>query len=126
MAGIILAEVTEQNFNDEVLNSDIPVLACFTTSWCRACFPTCFVADRLAKEYEGSMKFVRVDMEKSRGIAERYHIIVVPTILFFQNSQPVKKLLGFQERRSLRDLLDALLAGGEAPIDVSGKHDEEA
>ena len=71
------------------------------------------------KEYKGSVKFVRVDMEKSSGIAERYHIIAVPTILLFQNSQPVKRLLGFQERSSLKALLNSATAENEtteAPI----------
>jgi len=126
MVGKMLTEVTEQNFDEEVLNSDLPVFACFTTSWCRACFPTCFVADELANRYEGRIKFVRIDKEKVPEISEEYHITVVPSIIFFQDSQMIKKLLGYQEGRALRDMLDALLAGVEAPINVSEEHDEEA
>jgi len=126
MVGKMLTEVTEQNFDEEVLNSDLPVFACFTTSWCRACFPTCLVADELANRYEGRIKFVRIDKEKAPEISDEYHITVVPSIILFQDSQMIKKLLGYQEDRALRDLLDALSAGGEAPINVSEEHDEEA
>ena len=122
----MLTEVTEQNFDEEVLNSDLPVFACFTTSWCRACFPTCFVVDELANRYEGRIKFVRIDKEKVPEISAEYRITVVPSIILFQDSQLIKKLLGYQEERALRDLLDALSAGGEAPINVSEEHDEEA
>jgi len=126
MVGKMLTEVTEQNFDEEVLNSDLPVFACFTTSWCRACFPTCFVADDLANRYEGQIKFVRIDREKVPEISDEYHITVVPSIILFRGSRMIKKLLGYQEETALRYLLDALSAGGEAPINVSEEHNEEA
>jgi len=126
MVGEMLTEVTEQNFDKEVLNSDLPVFACFTTSWCGHCFQTCFVADELANRYEGRIKFVKIDKEKAPEISEEYHITVVPSIIFFQDSQMIKKLLGYQERRVLRTKLDALLAGVKAPINISEEHDEEA
>jgi len=126
MVGKMLTEVTEQNFEEEVLNSDILVFACFTTSWCRACFPTCFVADELANRYEGRIKFVRIDKEKVPRMSAEYNITVIPSIILFQDSQITKKLLGYQEKMALRDILDALLAGVEAPISVSEECDEEA
>jgi len=124
MAGKMLIEVTEQNFDEEVLNSDLPVFACFTTSWCRSCFPTCFVADELANRYEGRIKFVRIDKEKAPEISDEYHIIVVPSIFLFQDSQMIKKLLGYQEESALRDMLDALSSGVEAPLNISEEDDE--
>ena len=126
MAGEMLTEVTEQNFDQEVLNSNLPVFACFTTSWCRACFPTCFVADKLVNQYEGQVKFARIDKEKAPEISDEYHITVVPSIILFQDYQMIKKLLGYQKEGALRNLLDALSAGGEAPINVSEEHDKEA
>jgi len=126
MVGKMLTEVTGQNFDEEVLNSDIPVFACFTTSWCRACFPTCFVADELANRYEGQIKFVRIDREKVPEISDEYHITVVPSVILFQDSQMIKKLLGYQEESALRDMLDALSAGVEAPLNISEEDDEEA
>ena len=105
-----MIEVTERDFDKEVLDCKLPVFVCFTTKWCRSCYPTCLLANELAKEYDGSVKFVRLDMEKSPDISERYHIITVPTILLFQGSQPVKKLLGFQERGSLKRLLGDAIA----------------
>jgi thioredoxin 1 len=124
MVGEMLTKVTKQNFDEEVLNSDIPVFVCFTTSWCHACFPTCFVADDLVNRYEGRIKFVRMDKEKVPEISDEYHITVVPSIILFQDSQMIKKLLGYQEERALRDLLDALLAGVEAPTNILEEHVE--
>ena len=126
MVGKMLIEVTEQNFDEEALNSDLPVFACFTTSWCGHCFPTCLVADGLVNQYEGRIKFVRIDKEKVPEISDEYHITVVPSIIIFQDSRMIKKLLGYHKEEALRDLLDALSAGGEGPINVSEEHDEEA
>ena len=126
MVGKMLIEVTEQNFDEEVLNSDLPVFACFTTSWCQACFPTCLAADELVNRYKGRIKFVRIDKEKTPEISDEHHITVVPSIIIFQNSQITKRLLGYQEKVALRNLLDALLAGVEAPINISEEYDEEA
>ena len=115
----MLNEVTKQNFDEEVLGSELPVFACFTTSWCRACFPTCSIADDLANRYHGRIKFVRIDKEKALEVSDKYHITVIPSVILFQGSQMVKKLLGYQEEKALRGLLDALVAGNETPINVS-------
>ena len=107
-----MIEINDREFDKEVLECEVPVFTCFTTRWCRSCYPTCLFANGLVKEYEGYVKFVRVDIEESPEIVERYNIMVVPTILLFQNSQLVKKLIGFQEIRSLRALLNS--ATGES------------
>jgi thioredoxin 1 len=110
MAVTVLTGITDQNFDDEVLESALPVFACFTVRWCRSCYPTCLVANELAEKYEGKIKFVRVDADRSPEISARYHVRALPTIIIFQDSQPAKTLPGYQERRSLKYLLDSLLA----------------
>jgi len=113
MVGLVLTGITEQNFDDEVLESALLVFACFTARWCHSCYPTCLIADELAKKYEGKIKFVRVDAERSGKISARYHVRALPTIIIFQDSQPVKTLPGYQEPGSLKYLLDSLLAQEE-------------
>jgi len=103
-------EVTERDFDKEVLESELPVFTCFTARWCHTCYPTCLSADELVKEYEGRVKFVRVDTEGSPDTSAQYRIKVVPTILLFKDSQPVEKLLGFQDRKSLKRLLGDVTA----------------
>jgi len=105
-----MIDVAERNFDKEVLECELPVFACFTARWCHSCYPTCLLADELVKEYEGSVKFVRVDIEGSPKASAQYHITVVPTILLFKNSQPVEKLLGFQDIKSLKRLMGDITA----------------
>jgi thioredoxin 1 len=102
-----MIEINERDFTKEVLECELPVFACFTTQSCHNCYPACLLADQMVKEYDGRIKFVRLDTEKSPGIAEKYHIIAVPTVLVFQNAREVNRLLGFQERSTLKSLLNS-------------------
>ena len=108
-----MMEIIDRDFDSEVLECELPVFTCLTTKWCHSCYPTCLFAKELAKNYDGRVKFVEIDIEKSPEVAERYHVIAVPTILLFQDSQLVKKLVGFQERSSLRALLSSATAENE-------------
>jgi thioredoxin 1 len=105
-----MIEVAERDFDKEVLECELPVFACFTARWCHTCYPTCLFANELVKEYEGSVKFVKVDTERSPEVSARYSITVMPTILLFKDSQPVEKLLGFQDHNSLKRLLGDVTA----------------
>ena len=116
-----MMEIIDRDFNSEVLECELPVFTCLTTKWCHSCYPTCLFAEELAKDYDGRVKFVKVDIEESTEIAERYHVIAVPTILLFQDSQLVKKLVGFQERSSLRALLNSARAENEQQRGKSGQ-----
>ena len=111
--GTMIIAITGQDFDEEVLKSDLPVFACFTNSQCGSCFALCLVMEELAKEYEGRMKFVRIDIEKEPELAARYNIVPLPAVLLFQDSEPVKKLLGFQYKGSVRHVLDSVIAGSE-------------
>lgn len=108
-------EITDNDFEKEVLKCELPVFTCFTAEWCRSCYPTCLLADELAKRYGDRTKFVRVDTDKSPEVSARYRVFVLPTILVFHNYKPVKKLIGFQDRKSLKRLLDSVIAAMEAP-----------
>jgi thioredoxin 1 len=116
-----MIEISERDFEKEVLECELPVFVCFTTRWCGHCFPTCLTADELESRYDGRIKFVRIDKEKAPEISDKYHIIAVPSTIIFQDSRMIKKLLGYQDKLALKDLLDSLLAGlpsgspGEAP-----------
>ena len=105
-----MIEITGRNFDKELLECELPVFACFTARWCHTCYPTCLVAAELTEEYNGRVKFVRVDIEESPELVEKYHITAVPTILIFKDSQMAKKLLSFQDSTSLKSALNSVIA----------------
>jgi len=112
----MVTRVTNQDFEDKVLKSDLPIFACFTTSWCHSCFALCLVTEDLAKEYEGRIKFVEIDAEQEPKLMERYRLRALPAVLIFRGGKPVKKLLGFHSRGALRSLLNALAARKQEDI----------
>jgi len=109
-----MKEIRDKDFERAVLKCKLPMFTCFTAEWCRSCLPTCLLADELAEKYGDRVKFVRVNTEKSPEVSARYRIIVLPTILVFRNSQPLKKLVGFHDRRSLKRLLDSVITKEES------------
>ena len=109
----MIAEITSQNFNEEVLNSDTPVFTCFTASTCGTCFALHLVLEDLVKQYEGRVKFVMINVEKEPLLATKYNILPLPAMLVFRDSEPVTRVLGFQEKRALSILLDSVLTENE-------------
>jgi len=109
----LITEIAGQDFDGEVLNSGVPVFACFTTHQCGSCFALCLVLEDLAKQYEGRIKFVIINVEKEPQLATKYNIIPLPAMLLFRDSEPVMRVLGFQYESSLRDLLDSVIEGSE-------------
>ncbi len=111
-----MIEINDPDFDKEVLECELPVFACFITRWCHTCYPTCLFANELVDKYDGKVKFVKVDIEENPEVSARYQVIAVPTILLFRGPQLVKKALGFQERASMRRMLNSLIGeGGFAP-----------
>lgn len=109
----MILEITGKDFELEVLKSELLVFACFTASWCRSCFPLCLEVEAIAKEYDQMVKFVRIDAENEPELMAKYHILPLPAVLLFQDSEPIKKLLGFHYKQSLKQMLNSVIAGGK-------------
>jgi thioredoxin 1 len=120
-----MIDIADQDFDREVLECELPVFTCFTARWCHTCYPTCLLAAGLTEEYNDRVKFVKLDIEESAVIAERYHIVAVPTILIFKDSRPVRKLISFQDKVSLKSALNSIIAEEELPYQSIYKVKEE-
>jgi thioredoxin 1 len=87
-------EVTDANFEQEVLKSDIPVLVDFWAAWCGPCKALSPMLDEMAGEMEGQVKFTKLDVDNNRQTAEEYRIMNLPTLLVFKGGQVVDKHIG--------------------------------
>ena len=105
----MIIQITGEEFDREVLESDIPVFVCFTATSCGSCFALCVVVEILASEYRDRIKFVMIDTEKEPEVAEKRGISPLPAVLLFQQGKPEKKLVGFHSKGHLMGQLDALL-----------------
>lgn len=95
---------TTANFNEEVLQSDIPVLVDFWASWCMPCKMLTPVIEELAKEAEG-YKVGKVNVDEEPELARQYNVMSIPTVLVFKGGQVVKQSVGVQPKEALEDMV---------------------
>ena len=93
--------VTESTFEQEVLQSDKAVLVDFWAEWCGPCHAVAPVLDRIAAEREGELKLVKVNIDEEQGIAQRYGIASIPTMVLFKDGQPAAAAIGAQPKGAL-------------------------
>lgn len=96
------AHFTDENFEQEVLKSDIPVLVDFYAEWCGPCKMMAPVIDELAAEYEGKWKIGKCNVDDAPKIAEKYGIQSIPTIYFYKDGEIVDQAVGFQSKDKLK------------------------
>ena len=93
--------VTESTFDEEVLQSEKPVIVDFWAEWCGPCHAVSPVLDRIAQERENEVKLVKVNIDEEQELAERYGVASVPTIILFKDGEPAAAAVGAQPKRSL-------------------------
>ena len=108
MAGNIVA-LSDQNFEAEVIQSPTPVLVDFWAPWCGPCKALAPIIAELADEYAGRVKIAKLDIDNNRQSAGQYDIQSVPTMIIFQQAQPVKKFVGLTPKNRIAAALDELL-----------------
>ena len=92
---------TSENFEEEVLKSDVPVLVDMFATWCGPCKMMAPVVAQLAEEYKGSVKVGKLDIDQNVDIVAQYKIMSVPTILVIKDGEGVKKLIGAVSKEEL-------------------------
>ncbi len=103
-------EITDAEFDQEVLNADFPVVVDFWAEWCGPCKVIAPILEELANEYEGKIKFVKVDTEENFETLSTYGILSLPTLLVFKGGERVDQILGARPKSNLKRSLDKALA----------------
>ncbi len=103
-------DVSDNEWDVEVLSSDTPVLVDFWAPWCGPCKMVAPVVDELAEEYDGKVKFVKLNTDDNIETASKYGIRSIPTLIVFKNGEAVEQVVGFRPKSELKKSLDKALA----------------
>lgn len=101
---------TDANFDQEVLNADVPVLVDFWATWCGPCRAMAPTVDAIANDYVGRVKVGKLDVDNSGGTAMRYNVRGIPTLLLFKGGRVVEQRVGAVPKAEVQKMLDAHVA----------------
>ena len=104
-----LLQVTDDNFDEEIINSDMPAMVDFWAEWCGPCKMVGPLVEELAQEYKGRIKIAKMDVDKNRETPVRFGIRNIPTLIMFKGGGVVQTIVGAQTKDNLEEELKKLL-----------------
>lgn len=100
--------LTKENFEQEVINSNIPVVVDFWATWCGPCRMIAPVIEEIANDYYGKVKVGKVNVDDEMQLAVSYGIEVIPTLIFFKEGKVVKKTTGVLDKAEIESIINSL------------------
>lgn len=110
MASAEMKEFTDDNFESEVINSELPVLVDFWAEWCQPCRMLAPTIEELANEYHGKVKVGKLDTDSNREVSIKFGISAIPTIILFHGGEVKKKFVGLTPKDQFVAALDEAVA----------------
>jgi len=107
MASENVLQITDANFEEEVLKSTVPVLVDFWAEWCQPCRRLGPTIEKLATDYSSKVKVGKMDTDANHATASKYAISSIPTVLLFKGGQVAQKFVGLRQEKDYREALDA-------------------
>lgn len=104
-----MLEFNEQNFEQEVLKSDIPVVVDFWATWCQPCLKLGPLLEEVASEYAGKVKFGKLNIEDEQAIASKYGVLSIPTLLYIKNGEVKNQTVGLLPKKKIVKALEKVL-----------------
>jgi len=98
-----LFAVTDDSFEQDVVQSDLPTVVDFWAVWCAPCMRIAPLLEEMAAEYEGQLKVAKLNVDENYDTAGKYGVMSIPTLLVFKDGQPVERIVGFMPKDHLMD-----------------------
>ena len=102
-------DVSDSDFEQEVLKATKPVLVDFWAPWCGPCRMVAPIVEELSEEYDGKVEFVKLNTDENPDTSVKYGIRSIPTLLVFKDGEPVGQIIGFRPKSDLKKSLDAVV-----------------
>ncbi len=107
-------KLTKENFESEVVSSEVPVIIDFWASWCMPCQMMAPVFEELSEEYKGELKFGKVNTEEERELSMLFQIRSIPTLAIVYKGKVIDQIFGFSQKEQLREKIDRIVAKAKA------------
>jgi len=102
-------ELTEENFDEVIMNSDLPVLVDFWAEWCGPCRMIKPLIEEFASTYEGRLVVGKVNVDEQKGLVSKYGVRTVPTVYFVKDGEPKEKFTGSESKENYIEVIEELL-----------------
>jgi thioredoxin 1 len=114
-----IVEVTDQNFEEEVVESDLPTEVDFWAPWCGPCKMVIPIYEKLSEEYEGRFKFCMINVDENQRTAMKFQIMNIPMQMFFSDGEKIDEILGAVAEPTIRTMVEDILK--RFPTDETGR-----
>ena len=114
-----IVEVTDQNFEEEVIESDLPTEIDFWAPWCGPCKMVIPIYEKLSEEYEGRFKFCMINVDENQRTAMKFQIMNIPMQMFFSDGEKIDEILGAVPEPTIRTMVEDILK--RFPTDETGR-----
>jgi len=104
-----IVNLNSDNFEEEVIKSDVPVLVDFWAAWCGPCRMIAPIIDQLAVEFDGKVKIAKVNVDEERELASRYRVMSIPTLILFKDGDIADQTMGARPKSDLVKMIKAAL-----------------
>ena len=109
MANAFVLEITEANFEEKVLKADKPVLLDFWAPWCGPCRQVAPIVDAVAQAFDGKAYVGKINVDDNMGLAQRYGVMSIPTLIVVKNGETVEKAIGARSKEDISAMISAHL-----------------
>jgi len=101
----MIIELTDENFKEKVLDSNLPIVVDFWAEWCSPCLMVAPIIEGIAKEYEGKIKVGKLNVDKNPQTAAKYGVMSIPTVILFKEGKEIGRKVGFEGKEGLMGLI---------------------
>jgi len=105
----MVIEISDKDFEQQVLKSSLPVVVDFWAPWCGPCRMIGPIVEKLSEEFKGKLKFCKVNVDENQQLASKYKVMSIPTLIFFKNGQLIEQSMGAVPEKTLRSKVQGLL-----------------